>query len=284
MNPEEYGRLAAVEATHWWYRGLHAAVFDLIDRHRSLLPPHPRILDAGCGTGFFARRLTRYGDVVGVDFSADAAAYWSRGAGGCTPGYPPPPLRGEESGPSRRPSFARASVAALPFRDAGFDLIVSLDVLYHRAVGDDRAAARELARVLRPGGLLLLNLPAYDILQSRHDRAIHTARRYTRRRVADLLAAAGLAPLRLGHWNTLLFPLAAVARLWGRLRPTDAHGSDVQPAPAWQNTLFGRVLEFEIGLRRRGEMPFGLSVIALAQKAGARGELQGARDQQCGRS
>jgi SAM-dependent methyltransferase len=250
VNPEEYRRLADLEATHWWYRGLHAAVFDLIERHRALLPPHPILLDAGCGTGFVARRLAALGKVVAVDVSEHAAEYWK------TPPRPP------------KPRFVRASVTALPFRDRAFDLVVSLDVLYHRAVGDDLAAARELARVLRPGGLLLLNLPAYEFLQSRHDRAIHTARRYTRGRVRTLLVQAGLAPLRLGHWNTLLFPLAAAARLWGRLRPTDAHGSDVQPAPPWQDALFSRVLAVELALRQRWDLPFGLSVICLARKVG----------------
>jgi len=247
VNPQEYRTLAAVEGTHWWYRSLHDRVFELLDRYAANLPSRPRILDAGCGTGLLARRLAERGNVVAIDVSRYAAELW-RGT------------------PCRNPQFARASVSALPLVDRAFDLIVSLDVLYHRAVPDDAAAARELARVLRPGGLLLLNLPAYNLLQSSHDRAIHTARRYTRRRVRELLEEAGLSPLTVRHWNTLLFPAAAAVRLWGRLRPS-TEGSDVHPVTPWLNATLRRILAVEAAMFAHAEAPFGLSILALGQKA-----------------
>lgn len=286
MNPEEYRRLSELEECHWWYQSLHQVVFGLIDRYLSPKgdTSHPlHILDAGCGSGRVTARLAAYGAAVGIDVSPHAAALWpevhrtpraARGVRGASSGQSMPQGIGAAACYNATPrdkaahaAFLRASVCALPFSDGCFDLVVSLDVLYHRAVPDDRAAARELARVLRPGGLLLLNLPAYEFLRSTHDRAIHTARRYTRGRVRSLLLEAGLTPLHVGHWNSLLFPIAAAVRLWGRLRPPhEEAGSDVRPLPAWQNALLRGVLRLELAARRWWCFPFGLSVIAVARK------------------
>src|SRR5207248_8255591 len=145
--------MRAVEDTHWWYLGMRAIASDLL---ASLpLPPAPLILDAGCGTGGNAALLERHGWLVGVDLS-DLALDLAAGRG-------------------HRP-LARASVTALPFPDQTFDLVTSFEVLYHRAVGDDVAALGELRRVLRPGGHLLLRLPALDWLRGAHDAAVHTER------------------------------------------------------------------------------------------------------------
>lgn len=159
--------------------------------------------------------------------------------------------------------LARASVSELPYRDGSFDLIVCLDVLYHRNVRSDLEALRELRRILRPGGLLLLNLPAFESLRSSHDRAIHTARRYRRAPLRRLLVEAGFRPLRASYWNTLLFPGLALVRL-GRRRRTGEAGSDVTPVPGALNWILGKVLDLErIWLRRR-DLPFGLSLMAAA--------------------
>jgi SAM-dependent methyltransferase len=271
MHPEEYRRLAELEATHWWYRSLHGLVLELLDGQAPRLPSLPRILDAGCGTGLMATKLTSRGEVAAMDLSPIAAEYWPRRS--CDP---------EQDLPVPRPAFLRGSVSAVPFHDGSFDAVVSLDVLYHREVVDDLAAARELGRVLRPGGILLLNLPAYDSLRSAHDRVIHTARRYTRPRVARLLAAAGLEPIRIRHWNTLLFPLAAAMRLGGRLRASAAahprlarqparEESDLYPLSPWLNETFRRLVQWELALLDRWDPPFGLSIIALGRKPGHSG-------------
>ncbi|NTU86169.1 MAG: class I SAM-dependent methyltransferase, partial [Chloroflexales bacterium] len=157
MEKSEYTTMAAVELRHWWYGGMRAISAALLDRpyggRRDL-----RILDAGCGTGGDALYLGRYGQVVGLDYAGEAAA-----------------LVGERL-PGR---FARGSVLELPFADDSFDLVTSFDVLYHQGVPDEAPALAEARRVLCPGGRLLVRLPAYEWLRSRHDRQVHTRRRYT---------------------------------------------------------------------------------------------------------
>ncbi len=161
---------------------------------------------------------------------------------------------------TRRP--VRATVEELPFANDSFDGVASLDVLYHEAVLDDTRAIREVARILRPGGLLVLNLPAYRWMRSPHDVAAGTARRYTRGQVEALLIHGGLVPLRISYRNTLLFPLAVVRR-----KVLRATGTDLRPVHPVLNRLFGAILRAEGLWLRWGTFPFGLSVFAVARKA-----------------
>ncbi|TMA87886.1 MAG: methyltransferase domain-containing protein [Deltaproteobacteria bacterium] len=160
MDPGEYDRVFRLESRHFWYRGLHALLLRSLERYAPT-GVVLRILDAGCGTGGLMGRLGRRGAVTGLDLSPRALSYAA--------------ARGERQ-------LVRGSVGQLPFREASFDLVVSADVLYHRAVVDDEGALAELRRVCRPGGFVFLNLPAHAWLAGDHDRAIHTARRYAARR------------------------------------------------------------------------------------------------------
>ena len=203
-----------------------------------------RVLDAGCGTGGNLLHLGSYGRGVGVDLSADATAYSRR----------------------RGLPVARASVAALPFAPQTFDLVTSFDVLYHAWVGDDRVAVGELARVLRPGGLLLLRLPALELLRGAHDEAVQTRHRYQRDEVKALLHGTGLDVARISYCNTLLLPLILVRRTIDRL--TGRHGSDVALLPPLFEWLFRNLLLAEARLMRHVSLPIGASIVALARKPG----------------
>jgi SAM-dependent methyltransferase len=170
----------------------------------------------------------------------------------------------------RRRKAARlvhASVLDLPFASASFDLITSFDVLYERAVSNDLSALQEFIRLLTPGGFLFLRLPAYDWLRGAHDEIIHTARRYTTRRIAQLLNQSGLIPVHLSYANTLLFPVAAIKRLAERLLPSREAGSDLKLETGRLNGILQRVLAAEAPWVASRGLPFGLSVIALARKA-----------------
>jgi SAM-dependent methyltransferase len=137
-------------------------------------------------------------------------------------------------------------------------------VIYHAWVTDDRAAVREMARVLRPGGLLLLRVPALKMLWGAHDRAVHSRHRYTRREVGALLRGEGLQVVRLTYGNSLLFPVLALRRGLDRL--TGRQGSDVGFLPAPLEWTFRKLLETEALLVRGLSLPIGASVFALARK------------------
>lgn len=246
MKPEEYERMYQAEESHWWYAGMRAISFALLDAAL----PHglgqgARILDAGCGTGTNLLHLARRGRACGVDLSPEALRFCRR----------------------RGVSVARASLLALPFGDASFDLVTAFDVLYHRWVEDDQRAMRELARVLRPGGLLLVREPALRALWGAHDEAVHSRHRYTRSELVRLLEAAGLRIERASYANALLLPLAALRRGLDRL--TGRQGSDVQTLPSPLDWAFRRALGLEARLVRRVSLPLGVSVVALARRPAA---------------
>ena len=247
MLEAEYATMFGAEERHWWYLGLHDQLCKAFARCRAAAPGPLRVLDAGCGTG---RVLELLGEAapVGLDLSGTAL---------------------ELAG--RRGPFPRilGSVAALPVRDERFDVVVSLDVLANLPPGAVPAALADAWRVLVPGGWLILNLVAFQSLFSEHDRAVGVVRRYRAGQVRALLADAGFRPEVLTYANTVLFPIAALVRLW-RKRPRRDHAprSDLAPLPGPVNAVLARLRFFEndMILRFGCRMPFGLSVFALAQK------------------
>ena len=241
MKPEEYGRMFATEERQWWYAGMRAITAALLE---PFLPAGGagRVLDAGCGTGANLEHLRRYGAPVGVDIS-DAALAFCR---------------------QRAVRAVRGSVLQLPFASGSFGLVTSFDVLYHRWVTDDRAAVAELARVLAPGGLLFVRVPALRLLWGAHDEAVLSRHRYTRPELRALLQGAGLELLRASYCNSLLFPLLLTHRGLDRL--TGRHGSDVGFLPAPFEAAFRAVLGLEARLLRRVSLPVGASVVALARR------------------
>jgi SAM-dependent methyltransferase len=241
LNREEYLRMFEAEERQWWYAGMRAIALALL---AGRLSPDPvrRVLDAGSGTGVNLLALASYGRTVGVELSEDALALARR--------------RGVES--------VRASVLSLPFADGVFGLVTSFDVLYHRWVPDDSAAVREMARVLQPGGLLLVRVPALRMLWGAHDEAVHSRHRYTLEEVGALLRNTGFEVVRATYANCFLFPVILLRRTLDRL--TGRHGSDVAFLPAPLEALFRWLLLLEARLVRRLSLPLGASVLVLARK------------------
>ncbi len=243
MDPEQYALMARVERDHWWYVGMRRLT-------AALLADAPtagagwRILDAGCGTGGTTAWLRRYGSVVGVDLAAEAAPFWRE--------------RGLHA-------IARGSVAALPFASERFDLVTCFDVLYHQQVAEEAPVLAEFWRVLRPGGLLLLRVPAYQWLQGAHDAAVHTRRRYTRPELEAAVREARFSVVAATYGNCLLFPLAAAKRLSERWLGASQAEMAVPVAPV--NALFAGALALESRLVPRWPLPAGLSVFVLGRKS-----------------
>ncbi len=231
-----------VEDLHWWYRGLRA----LIQSSWNAYAPRPsgNILDIGCGTGANLALFAGENSAAGIDYSSAALE------------------RCRQRGLTR---VARADAQALPFPSESFDGALMIDVLYHLDVSNKVQALSEAARVLRPGGILIANVPAYQWLYSSHDEAIHTGRRFTRRELVTLIESAGLEALRVTYWNTILFPAIAILRLWRRR--VDHEASDLQgysDNPAAR--VLGGILSMERAAMRLGNLPFGLSIFAVARK------------------
>jgi SAM-dependent methyltransferase len=234
------------EEAQWWYGGQRRVALALLEPGLARLGSggrRLRLLDAGCGTGYNLVQLARYGRAIGIDLAPEAVAFCRE----------------------RGVAVARASLLDLPFAAAAFDVVVSFDVIYHAWISDDRAAVAEMARVLRPGGLLLVRVPALEALRGAHDVEVQTRHRYTRKELASLLAGGGLRVERATYCNSLLFPLLLARRTLDRL--TGRVGSDVGFLPAPLESTFARVLQAEAALVRRGlSFPVGASVVALARR------------------
>jgi len=248
MEQHEYETMYQVEGRYWWYVGLHRLVLKVLAQHVSADRP-AKILDAGCGTGGFLQRLDeRPGHTVGIDFSSEAVN-WCR-------------VRGFFH-------LAQASICEIPFQSDAFDAITSLDVAYCLEPDDAFASFGEMYRVLRPGGVLILNLPAYNFLRSTHDIAIHTRHRFRLSELRSMLEKNGFTIVLGTYRNTVLFPAAAAVRILKRLLPNrDADiRSDVQPLPGPINSALTSILAAENALIQHGfRLPFGLSVFCVAQK------------------
>jgi SAM-dependent methyltransferase len=232
-----------VDDHHWWYRGRRRIIRAELDRLPLRAPA--RILDAGCGSGRTLEELVDYGTVSGIEL-AEEAAELARGRG-----------LGE---------VVVGRLEELPWATDHFDLITCLDVIEHTP--QDGLALAELLRVCRPGGFMLVTVPAYPALWSRHDEANHHYRRYSRRSLREAVVGAGWGVGRISSFNSLLLAPAAAVRLVQRHRGTpNGYTNDLDVGPAWLNTALEQPLRAEASwLGRGGTLPVGLSLIAVLRK------------------
>jgi SAM-dependent methyltransferase len=236
MELAEYTLMDAAEDHMWWYRALHRRLVD------ALGGIHGAVLDAGCGTGgLLARLRVERPDLApfGVEWAEPAACRAAAKSGA---------------------PIVRGSVNALPFADACFDAAIAADLLCHGAI-DPTLALAELRRVLRPGGPLIVNMPAYAWLLSAHDRLVHNVRRCSVRQLAAALVDAGFVRVRAHYWNGLLLPLMVAQR---KLLARHAAASDVAPFPPWLDATLHAMTEIERHLPLR--LPAGGSVLATAER------------------
>lgn len=249
MNREEYAEMYQVEAFYWWFVARRRLVEWMLDRWYNV-SPGGRVLDVGCGTGMNSSTLARFGNVFSVDSAQEALAY------------------------TRQRSVERLAccdLQRLAFRSESVDLVTALDVLEH--TDDDLEALREVQRVLKPTGKLLLTVPAYGFLWSEHDEALHHRRRYVASELRNKLAATGFEVEHLTYFITLLFFPILMLRIWNNIfrqsvRPRTSHII----FPAFINSFFIRLLDLERFFLRWMHYPFGVSIVCLAGRARDRAE------------
>lgn len=215
------------------------------------------VLDAGCGAGMQLKELVEmYGrGAVGLDLSPTSLSMCKERS---TPAHPIEKL-------------VNSSVSELPFKDESFNAVVSLDVLYHKGIPDDVAALKEVERVLKDDGLLILNLPAYEFLSGPHDEAVHARERYTKEKLAGRLKAAGLEIERITYRNTFLFPIVVMVRTLQKLTQANSSAgtgaSDLNMPFFLTNALLKMTLHVENICLKAIDLPFGSSLFCVARKS-----------------
>ena len=237
MDARIYAEMAALEDSHWWFVARRKILGKLISTLP--LPADAQILEAGCGTGGNLTMLAHHGRAYGMEANTQALELAAaKGVGACAAGRLPAPI---------------------PFVGQTFDLIALLDVMEH--LDEDAAALRALRARLKHGGWLLITVPAYPFLWSRHDELHHHKRRYVARDLRAVIEAAGLRVQYLSYFNTWLFPLIAAARL---ARVGRGRSGDLSMPNKFANALLTQIFASERLLLGRVTLPFGVSLLALA--------------------
>ena len=233
------------EDGHWWYRSLRKMLLHWVKQ------THPkRILDAGTGTGANMYMLLRNGyPTVGVDISDHAIQFCQR--------------RGLHQ-------ISKASVTHLPYESQTFDLVISMDVLPFVNVSDLPIVLAEFHRCLQPNGYVVVNLAALAWLQSEHDVAWDTKKRYRKDEIERLFKDAGFQIIKSTYRIFLLFPLVAGMKWLTNLQRLSDHTTetrgDTNKTNPLLNRIFSYVMDVEFFLNRFIDFPIGSSVFLVVQK------------------
>lgn len=242
MNPETYLKMADTEARHWWFVGRRAIISHLI--HTFNLSTNARILEIGSGTGGNLLMLSHFGQVNGLEMDATARSITSE-------------KTGERF--DIRPGFCPTD---MPFAGEKFDLICLFDVLEH--IDEDVETLIALKALLAEKGRILLTVPAYRWLWSPHDEDLHHKRRYSITELRQKIAASGLYAMKISYFNTLLFPLAVIAKVKDKLlNSSSASGCNIPPYPV--NQIFTALFSKERTLVEKTNLPFGVSLLGILQ-------------------
>lgn len=242
MLKSQYGNIFKHQDSYWWYKGMAAINSALLKKY---LPKNKKlkILDVGCGPGAALLYLSKFGEVTGVDLSDEALKF-----------------------AKKRGKVKKADISSLPFKDASFDVVTCLDVLYHAWVKDNNRALLQINHVLKPGGIFLLREPAYDWFRSSEDIVDFTKHRFTKKEIEEELSES-FKLLKITYANCLLFPLAFIKRIpqvigfQKKQNKSDFFGIH----PLLNKVLFA-FINAESKVIGNINFPFGTSVVAVARK------------------
>jgi SAM-dependent methyltransferase len=243
MEVAEYTNIATNEAQHFYYVAVHDLILGLIKTQVKGTMPLT-ILDAGCGTGSLAKELEAFGSVEAIDMHDEAIKYAT----------------------ARGIRVTKASIEALPFEENTFSLVTSVDVIYHKAVSDDVGALKQIYKVLKPGGSLIIRVPAEPVLHSSHDEFVHTARRYVKSELRNKLLEAGFQVDRLTYCQLPLFIPAWIKARLDRGKNTN-HNSVIEHQSRWLNESIKAVLLCENSyIIAGGNLHKGIGLVAVCKK------------------
>jgi SAM-dependent methyltransferase len=243
MERNVYQRLDQLEGQHWWFSARRKILKSAIERFapdRAQL----RVMEAGCGTGGNLQMLSQFGKLDAFEMDAEARVIAK----------------------SKLPIDIKDGMLPdnIPFAKKSFDVVVAFDVIEH--VEQDVASLASLSEQLAPGGCLIMTVPALPWLWSKHDETHHHFRRYTRKILKDTLLKAGLQPIRISYFNTLLFPAIAGVRLVRKALGITETADDKMPSER-TNSLLKMIFGFESNFVGRINLPIGVSLMAVARKA-----------------
>lgn len=243
MEDTEYKKMYDVEDSHWWYVGLHELILYFVGIER-IKRGSLEILDAGCGTGRLCQLMKEYGDIRGCDISNLALELCAK----------------------RKISVFPADLNLIDLGTERYDVITSVDVLYHKWIQDDAEILIKFHRALKPGGILIINLPAYNFLKSRHDLAVHTRERYIKSVMMENLKETGFAVEKATYRIGFLFPAIALYRFMQH-SDKDKPVSDVHMPPKLINSALLALNRMEnLFIKKISSIPFGTSLFLVARK------------------
>lgn len=247
MEKDEYRKHFELEEDFWWFAGKRAMIGAVLFKQLPALRGE-RMLDIGCGTGFNLVFFQDYFDGYGGDLSSDALLYAKK---------------------RNLKKLVQTDAHHLPFKDGSFAFVSLLDVLYHKKIESDVSVLRDVHRVLKKDGLLLITDSAFQFLQSRHDLALHARERYTTKTLKGRLSAGGFLAKKISYFNFFLFPGIALVR---RIQRRDSHEpqvleSNLKATSPRLNSILLAILRLEAFLVKRFRLPWGSSIICLAKKS-----------------
>ena len=239
MERVVYEQMAELDQRHWWYRARREVLAALI-RRTVQPPPGAKILEIGCGTGHNLRMLAGFGSVDALELDDEARMIAEERLGRPVMSAPLPALEG--------------------VREHHYDMIGAFDVIEH--IDDDSAAIASIARRLKPGGKLVITVPAHQWMWSAHDTVNHHKRRYSKAGLKLLIDGSPLKLQALGYFNSILFPVAVAERMASKARGKDEADLKLPAGPI--NAALERAFAIERHLIGRVPLPPGLSLFAVA--------------------
>lgn len=244
MDKSEYLQMYNLETNFWWYKILHELVDFTIGKNKK--EGEIKILDAGCGTGRMMQILQKYGVVYGIDYSEDAVSYARK--------------RGLSN-------IVTGDLNNYHFKKESYHSIVCLDVLYHEGINDEVAVVKNFHHSLKTGGILVINLPAFEYLKRPHDIVVHTRKRYRKSEFTKELKVIGFSVISSSYRMPHLYFIILISNLFRGKNNLKKSESDLKELPNWLNTLLiflGRIENYLIKIGFC--FPVGSSLFVVAKK------------------